>query len=81
MKMDIMSMLGGMNKKQLDEAVRKAKEFGKTQQGQQIIEKLRRGEPIDGIPINKAEQSRIMREISKNPDLAARLSEILGTKE
>lgn len=79
--MDIMSMLKGMNKKQLDEAVRKAKEFGKTQQGQQIIEKLRRGEPIDGIPINKAEQNRIMSEISKNPDLAARLSEILGTKE
>lgn len=78
---DILSMLKGMDKKQLDEAVKKAKEFGKTQQGRQIIDKLRRGERIDGLPISGAEQERIMKEIPKNPELSARLSEILGTRE
>ena len=73
-------MLRSMDKKQLDEAVKKAQEFSKTEQGQKMVEKLRRGETIEGLPVTSEEQNRLIAEVTKKPQLAKKFADILGKK-
>ena len=78
--MDIFEMLGKVSKKDIDEAVRKAQEFTKTKEGQDMMEKIKKGEKIDGIPISGEEQSKLISTLSKNPEVMKKISEILGGK-
>ncbi len=78
---EILKMLGQMDKKQISEAVNKAKEFANTPEGKNLVEKLKRGENIEGIPVNRDEQNKIISEISKNPEVAKKIAELLGGKE
>lgn len=78
--MDIFEMLGKVNKKELEEAVKKAKEFAKTTEGQQMVEKIKKGQAIEGIPLSGEEQNKLISTLSKNPEVAKKISEILGEK-
>ena len=77
---DILKMLANLDKKQLDEAITKAREFANTPEGQKIMEKLSRGETVDGIPVSADRQSKILSELGKNPEAMKKISEILGSK-
>ena len=78
--MDIFEMLGKVSKKDIDEAVKKAQEFTKTKEGQDMMEKIKKGEKIDGIPISGEEQNKLISTLSKNPEVMKKISEILGGK-
>lgn len=78
--MDIFEMLGKFSKKDIDEAVKKAQEFTKTKEGQEMIEKIKNGEAIDGIPISGEEQNKLISSLSKNPEVMKKIGEILGGK-
>lgn len=77
---DILKMLAKMDKKQLDEAIVKAREFANTPEGKNVMEKLSRGETIEGIPVPADQQSKLFSELGKNPDAMKKISEILGSK-
>ena len=70
--MDIFEKLKGMNKKELSDAIKKAREFAKTDEGRAFVEKVQKGE----AGIDKSAQENIMKEISKNPDIAKTLSDL-----
>lgn len=78
--MDIFEMLGKVNKKDIDEAVKRAQEFAKTKEGQQMVEKIKKGEAIEGIPISGEEQNKLISTLSKNPEVMKKIGEILGEK-
>lgn len=78
--MDIFEMLGKVSKKDIDEAVKKAQEFTKTKEGKDMMEKIKKGEKIDGIPISGEEQNKLISTLSKNPEVMKKISEILGGK-
>ncbi|MBR1970086.1 MAG: hypothetical protein IKA17_06995 [Clostridia bacterium] len=78
--MDIIEMLGKFSKKDIDEAVKKAQEFTKTKEGQEMVEKIKNGEAIDGIPISGEEQNKLISSLSKNPEVMKKIGEILGGK-
>lgn len=78
--MEIFEMLGKFSKKDIDEAVKKAQEFAKTKEGQEMIEKIKNGETIDGIPISGEEQNKLISSLSKNPEVMKKIGEILGGK-
>ena len=78
--MDIFEMLGKFSKKDIDEAVKKAQEFTKTKEGQEMMEKIKKGEAIDGIPISGEEQNKLISSLSKNPEVMKKIGEILGEK-
>ena len=78
--MDIFEMLGKVSKKDIDEAVKKAQDFTKTKEGQEMVEKIKKGEAIEGIPISGEEQNKLISTLSKNPEVMKKISEILGEK-
>ena len=78
--MDIFQMLGNFSKKDIDDAVKKAQEFSKTKEGQEMMEKIKKGETIDGIPISGEEQNKLISSLSKNPEVMKKIGEILGEK-
>lgn len=71
--MDIFEKLKGMDKKELSEAIKKAREFAQTDEGRQFVEKIKKGE----AGIDKSTQEKIAKEIGANPDLAKKLSDLL----
>lgn len=71
--MDIFEKLKGMDKKELSEAIKKAREFAKTDEGRQFVEKIKKGE----AGIDKSTQEKLAKEIGANPDLAKKLSDLL----
>ena len=75
--MDIYAMLKNIDKKALDEAVKKAKEISKTKEGRDMIEKIRHGEMPGGISVSDAEQKKLFDELSKNPDVLKKLSDLI----
>lgn len=77
---DILKMLAKMDKKQLDEAITKAREFTNTPEGKKVMEKLSRGETVEGIPVPAEQQNKILSELGKNPDAMKKIAEILGNK-
>lgn len=70
---DILEKIKGMDKKQLGEAVKQAQAFAATPQGKAFVEKIKNGE----AGIDKAQQDDIMKQLSKNPDIAKAISDIL----
>ena len=77
---DIINMINKMDKKELGEAVKKAQEFSKTKEGQQVIEKLKKGEAIEGLPVTSEEQNKLISQLSKNPAVAKKIADILSGK-
>ena len=74
--MNIADILKGMNKSQLEDAVKKAKEFAATEKGKEMISKLQSSGTLgDGI-----DKDKIMQEIKQNPDIAKKISDIINGK-
>ena len=71
--MDIFEKLKGMDKKELSAAVKKAQQFAKTDEGRDLINKIKNG----NAGIDKSTQEKLMQEIGKNPDIAKTLSDLL----
>lgn len=78
---DIFEILRGLDKGSLKEAIKKAQEFSKTEEGKKVIEKLKNGEAVDELPISKDEQSKIISEIKKNPELSKKINVFLNKGE
>ena len=77
---DILSMLKNMNPAELNDAVNKAKTFVNTPEGKQVLEKLKKGQPVDGLPVTTKEQNQILSHLTKNPLIAKQLGARLGKK-
>ena len=71
--MDIFEKLKGMDKKELSEAIKKAREFAKTDEGKAFVEKIKKGE----AGIDKSTQEKLIKEIGNNPDIAKKLSDLV----
>lgn len=71
--MDIFEKLKGMDKRELSEAIKKAQEFAKTDEGRAFVEKIKKGE----AGIDKSTQEKLAKEIGNNPDIAKKLSDLL----
>ena len=65
---DFFEKLRGMDKKQLEEAVKQAKAFVKTDEGKAFVEKVKQG---------GSEQDNIKKELGKNPEIAKLIFDIL----
>ena len=78
--MDILSMLQKMDEKKLKEAVKKAQEFSHTEDGKKIVEKLKKGETIEGLSIDGENQKKIMNELGKNPEVIKKIMDLIGKK-
>ena len=78
---DIMDMLRRMDKKQLDDMMKKAQEYVKTPEGRELAEKLRKGETPGMLPLGTAQQNEMLSRLSKNPDVAKKIAEILEGKK
>lgn len=70
---EILEKIKGMDKKQLSDAIKQAKEFAATPQGKELVEKIKKGE----TGINKTQHAEIMEQINKNPDIAKAVFDIL----
>lgn len=77
---DILSMLKGMNPAELNDAVSKARAFANTPEGKQMIDKLKKGQPIEGLPVTTQEQNQLIAQLTKNPQIAKQLGAMLGKK-
>lgn len=75
---DIMSMLRGMSQAELNSAVKKARAFMGTPEGRQTLEKLKKGQAIEGLPVTTDQQNRLISQLSKDPKMAKQLGEMLG---
>ncbi len=72
--MNIADILKGMNKLQLEDAVKKAKEFAATEKGKEMIAELQSSGKLEG----GFDKDKIMNEIKQNPDIAKKISDILN---
>ena len=77
---DILTMLKSMNPAELNDAVNKAKAFANTPEGKQMLDKLKKGQPIEGLPVTTKEQNQIISQLSKNPQIAKQMAAMLGKK-
>ena len=71
--MDIFEKIRTMDKKELSAAIKKAKEFAKTDEGKAFVEKVKKGE----AGIDKSTQEKLAKELGNNPDIAKTLSDLL----
>ena len=77
---DILSMLKNMNPAELNDAVNKAKAFVNTPDGKQVLEKLKKGQPVEGLPVTTKEQNQLISQLTKTPQIARQLGAMLGKK-
>lgn len=77
---DIIEKLKSMDKGELDNAVKKAKEFVKTPEGQALTQKIKNGEGLSSLGLGKEEQDNIKKELSQNPGIAKTILDILNGK-
>ena len=75
--MNIADILKGMNKKQLEDAVAKAKEFAATEKGKEFINELTQTGKVKGA-ISSEDKDKILQELKNNPDVAQKISDILN---
>ncbi len=75
---EILKMLGQMDKNQLSDAINRARDFVNTPEGQNLVGKLKRGEGIEGIPISTDQQNDLISQLSKNPEAAKKIADLLG---
>ncbi len=72
---DIIEQIKKMDKSQLKDAVKQARAFVKTQEGKDLVEKIKSSNGKDAIQKND-----IMTELGKNPELAKMISEIFNAE-
>ena len=77
---DIIEKLKSMDKGELDNAVKKAKDFVNTPEGQAFAKKIKNGEGLSQMGIGKAQQDNIKKELSQNPSIAKTIFDILNGK-
>lgn len=77
---DIIEKLKSMDKAQIDAAVKQAKEFVKTREGQQLVQKIKNGEGMQDLGIDREKQNNIKKELEKNPHIAQTIFDILNGK-
>lgn len=77
---DIVSMLKNMKPGELNEAISKAKKFMETEEGKAVVEKLKKGQPVEGLPVTTAQQNELIAQLTKNPQTAKQLGTMLGGK-
>ncbi len=77
---DIIDKLKSMDKEQLDAAVKQAKEFAKTDAGQELVRKIKSGDGMQDFGIDKEKQNNIKKELEKNPHIAKTIFDILNGK-
>ncbi len=77
---DIVSMLKNMNPAELADAVAKAKAFANTAEGKKMMENLKQGRPIEGLPVTTDEQNQLISQLTKDPRIAKQLASMLGKK-
>ena len=70
--MDIFEKLKGMDKRELSAAIKKAREFAKTDEGKAFVEKIKNGE----AGIDKSAQEKLMKELGNNPEVAKKISDL-----
>lgn len=76
---DIIDKLKAMDKKELGEAVKKAKEFAATSRGQELIEKIKSDGGMKELGIDGEKQKNIKKELEKNPHIAKIIFDILNS--
>lgn len=77
---DILEKLKSMDKEQLEAAVKQAKEFAKTPQGQELVRQIKSSEGLKEYGIDKNKQENMMKEIKKDPHIAQTIFDILNGK-
>ena len=77
---DIIEKLKSMDKGELNNAVKKAKEFVKTPEGQALAQKIKNGEGLSSLGLGKEEQDNIKKELGQNPGIAKTILDILNGK-
>ncbi len=68
---DIIEQIKKMDKSQLKDAVKQARAFVKTQEGKELVEKIKSPNGQEAI-----QKDNIMKELGKNPELAKMISDI-----
>ena len=77
---DIIEKLKSMDKGELDNAVKKAKEFVATPEGQELAQKIKNGEGLSTLGIGKQQQDSIKKQLGQNPSIAKTIFDILNGK-
>ena len=77
---DILEKLKSMNKTELNEAVKQAKDFVATDAGKELVEKIKKGEGIQQLGIDSAKQKEMMQELNSNSSIAKLIFDVLNGK-
>ncbi len=72
---DIIEQIKKMDKAQLKDAVKQARAFVKTQEGKELVEKIKSPNGEESI-----QKDNIMKELGKNPELAKMISDIFNAE-
>lgn len=75
---DIFRQLQNMNPRELQQLAKKAQSFVQTPDGQKVLEKLKRGEAIENLPITNEQQNKMLHELTSDPNLAKKLAQLFG---
>lgn len=78
---DIIEKLKSMDKAELSEAVKKAKAFAATDEGRELVEKIKKGEGAQQLGIDGKQQKEIMKDLNANSSIAKLIFDILNGKE
>ena len=78
---NVFDVLKSMDKEQLNSAVKKAQEFVKTNEGKELMEKLKSENGLKEIGINETNKEEIMKTLKENPDVAKKISDIIGRRD
>lgn len=68
---DILEKLKNMDKKELSEAINKAKAFAETPKGKELVAEIKNS------GLKKTQHAEIMEKLEKNPDIAKAIFDIL----
>ena len=78
---NIFDVLKSMDKDQLNDAVKKAQEFAKTDEGKSLMEKLKNQKDLKETGIGDENADSIIKQLRQNPDVIKKISDILGRKD
>ena len=78
---NIFDVLKSMDKDQLNSAVKKAQEFVKTNEGKELVEKLKNENSLKDFGIDEKNKDAIAKALKENPDVAKKISDIIGRRD
>lgn len=73
---DVLSALRSMSPAQLNDAVTKARAFMNTPDGKATLERLKKGQPVQGLSMTNEEQNKLVAQLSQDPKIARQMAEI-----